>query len=156
MTKKTPFEGLTDSTSKYTVKEVADKLGMTTYTVRYYDNAGLIPDVGRTSGNIHMFSDLNLTWFKLIHCLRATGLSIDEIRRYIRMCLEGDATISERAEIIFKQEKVLREQLKMLKKQMEILAYKKVYYQELLAGHTTDSCNPQRQDVTEPNIAPKR
>ena len=156
MTKKTPFDGLTDSTPKYTVKEVADKLGMTTYTVRYYDNADLIPDVGRTSGNIRMFSDQNLAWFKLIHCLRATGLSIDEVRRYIRMCLAGDATIPERAELIFKQEKVLREQLKMLKKQMEILAYKKVYYQELLAGHTTDSCNPQRQDATEPNIAPKR
>ena len=29
-----PFEGLTDTTPKYTVKEVAEKLGMTTYTVR--------------------------------------------------------------------------------------------------------------------------
>lgn len=43
-----PFEGLTDRTPQYTVKEAADMLGLTGYTVRYYDNAGLIPEVDRS------------------------------------------------------------------------------------------------------------
>ena len=151
--KKTPFDGLTDDTPKYTVKQVADRLGMTTYTIRYYDNADLIPDVDRTGGNIRMFSDRNLAWLKLIHCLRTTGLPVDDVRRYIRMCLQGDATIPARAEMIFRQEKVLREQLKLLKHQMEILSYKKRYYEELLAGRTPDRCNPKKL-ADEPDIAP--
>ncbi len=156
MKKRTPFEGLADKTPRYTVKEVADKLGMTTYTVRYYDNAELIPGVDRTAGNIRMFSDHNLAWLKLIHCLRTTGLPIDEVRRYIRMCIKGDSTIAERAELIFKQEKALAEQLKTLKQQMEILAYKKRHYQELLAGHGLDRCNPQTLPAKEePDITPK-
>jgi MerR family transcriptional regulator, aldehyde-responsive regulator len=162
MSKPTPFDGLTDRTPKYTVKDVADKLGMTTHTVRYYDNAALIPEVGRTSGNIRMFSDYNLAWFKLIHCLRTTGLPIDEVRRYIRMCLEGPSTIPQRAEIIFKQEKLLREQMKQLRKQMEVLTYKKHYYEELLAHNGPDLCNPQAATSTsddtapqEPNVAPR-
>ena len=120
-----PFEGLTDTTPKYTVKQVAEKLGMTTYTVRYYDNADLIPGVDRTAGNIRMFSDRNLAWLKLVHCLRMTGLPVDDVRKYIRMCLKGDSTIPERAELIFRQEKVLHEQLQVLNQQMEILKYKK-------------------------------
>ena len=155
MKKCSPFDGLTDNTPKYTVKEVAEKLGMTTYTVRYYDNSDLIPDVNRTSGNIRMFSDRSLAWLKLIHCLRMTGLSVGDIHRYIRMCLKGDSTISERAELIFKQEKVLHEQLKMLHRQLEILKYKKKYYQDLLEGRTKDHCNPGLIRTMEPNITPK-
>ena len=148
-----PFEGLTDTTPKYTVKEVAEKLGMTTYTVRYYDNADLIPGVDRTAGNIRMFSDRNLAWLKLVHCLRMTGLPVDDVRKYIRMCLKGDSTIPERAELIFRQEKVLHEQLQVLNQQMEILKYKKKYYQDLLAGKVKDLCNPGKM---EPDITPKK
>ena len=155
MKKSTPFDGLTDSTPKYTVREVAEKLGMTAYTVRYYDNADLIPGVERTSGNIRMFSDRNLAWLKLVHCLRMTGLPINDVRRYIRMCLKGDSTIPERAELIFKQEKVLHDQLKILQQQMEILKYKKKYYQDLLAGLTKDHCNPGTICGMEPDITPK-
>ncbi len=151
-----PFEGLTDTTPKYTVKEVAEKLGMTTYTVRYYDNADLIPGVDRTAGNIRMFSDRNLAWLKLVHCLRMTGLPVDDVRKYIRMCLKGDSTIPERAELIFRQEKVLHEQLKVLNQQMEILKYKKKYYQDLLAGKTQDHCNPGKISRMEPDITPKK
>ncbi len=150
-----PFDGLTDNTPKYTVKEVAEKLGMTVYTVRYYDNADLIPGVERTSGNIRLFSDRNLAWLKLVHCLRMTGLPVDDVRRYIRMCLKGDSTIPERAELIFKQEKVLHEQLKILNRQMEILKYKKKYYQDLLAGRTKDHCNPGMIGKMEPDITPR-
>ena len=152
----TPFDGLTDATPKYTVREVAEKLGMTTYTVRYYDNADLIPGVDRTAGNIRMFSDRSLAWLKLVHCLRMTGLPVDDVRRYIRMCLKGDSTIPERAEIIFRQEKVLHEQLKALNQQMEILKYKKNYYQALLAGRMKDHCNPGLIGRMEPDITPKK
>ena len=144
--------------SGYTVKEVADKLGMSTYTVRYYDNAGLIPGVERTDGNIRMFSDQNISWLKLIHCLRTTGLPIEKVRHYVQMCLLGESTIPERAELIFQQERNLREQLKTLNRQMEILKYKKQHYQQLLANPGTgDCCNPHtRQEKNEPNILPKK
>jgi len=152
----TPFDGLTDTTPKYTVKEVAEKLGLTPYTVRYYDNSGLIPEVGRSVGNVRLFSDRNLAWLKLVHCLRTTGLPVEDVRRYIALCLAGDSTIPERAELIFRQEKVLHAQLDELKKQLEILEYKKRYYKELLSGGGADLCNPQNLPrKNEPDILPR-
>ena len=154
MKKKTSLENLTDRTPRYTVKQMAEKMGLTTYAVRYYDNAGLIPEVGRSSGNSRLFSDYNLAWLKIVHCLRSTGLPITEVRRYIQMCQEGDSTIPERAAIIAAQGKSLRAQLDELNSQMEILEYKKHYYEALLAGKSRDKCNP--ANLQEPDISPEK
>ncbi|MDO4586723.1 MAG: MerR family transcriptional regulator [Planctomycetia bacterium] len=146
------FQVSTDKTPKYTIKQVAEMMELSTYAVRYYDNEGLIPNVYRSAGNVRLFSDYSISWLRLIHCLRTTGLSIEGVKRYIDLCLIGDSTIPERAELIFKQEKILREQLRILKKQMEILTYKKKYYQELLKNPCFDNCNPQSHLKIEPNI----
>lgn len=155
MPKLPPFGSSRDKTPKYTVKEVAEMMELSTYTVRYYENAGLVPDVDRSEGNIRLFSDYSLGWLRLVHCLRATGLPIEGVRRYIRLCAKGDASIPERAEIIFAQEKSLRQQLKALHWQMEVLKYKKHFYEELLAGRGTDRCNPASAAKVEPDIVPQ-
>lgn len=152
---KQKYEILTDKTPKYTVKEVAEMLNMTTYTVRYYDNSELIPEVDRTDGNIRMFSDYTINWLRLVHCLRTTGLPIEKIKNYIKMCLKGDSTIPERAELIFQQEKSLRKQIKDLQQQMKILKYKKAYYLNLLNTKEKDGWNPMNHlNKAEPNITP--
>ena len=155
MPKLPPFGSSRDKTPKYTVKEVAEMMELSTYTVRYYENAGLVPDVDRSEGNIRLFSDYSLGWLRLVHCLRATGLPIEGVRRYIELCAKGDASIPERAEIIFAQEKSLRQQLKALHRQMEVLKYKKHFYEELLAGRGTDRCNPANPAKVEPDIVPQ-
>ena len=146
------FQPSTDKTPRYTVKEVAQILGISSYAVRYYDNSGLVPGVHRAGANIRLFSDYSVSWLKLVHCLRTTGLSVEGVKRYIELCLQGDSTVPERAEIIFQQEKVLRTQIRELKKQMEILKYKKAYYENLLAHPQADIFNPAVSNLQEPNV----
>ena len=110
-----------DKTPKYTVKEVAQIMKISTHTIRYYDNEGLIPFVSRTQSNARMFSDYDLSWIRTVHCLRATNLSINDIKKYIDLCLKGNKTIPQRAKIIFDQEKKLKENLKELQEQMKVL-----------------------------------
>ena len=152
MKKESSIAGLTDRTPRYTVKEMAEKMNLTTYAVRYYDNAGLIPDVERTSGNIRLFSDYNLAWLKIVHCLRSTGLPVTEVRRYIEMCREGDSTIPERAALIFEQEKKLKEQLDELHRQMEILEYNITMRSFLPANPKIDAIRP----ISRSRISPRR
>ena len=131
-----------DKTPKYTVKDVAKIMNVSTHTVRYYDNEGLIPSVSRTQSNVRKFSDYNLSWFKMVHCLRATDLSINDIKTYIDLCLKGNRTIPQRAKIIFNQEKILKEHLKELQDQMKLLQRKKKYYNDLLNKKSVDVWNP--------------
>ncbi len=140
--KKTKKEEVLDKTPKYTVKDVAKIMNVSAHTVRYYDNEGLIPFVSRTESNIRMFSDYDLSWFRIVHCLRATDLSINDIRKYIELCLKGNKTILQRAKIIFAQEKILEENLKNLQSQMKILQKKKKYYKDLLKNKSNDIWNP--------------
>lgn len=140
--KKIKKETQLDKTPKYTVKDVAKIMNISAYTVRYYDNEGLIPFVSRTQSNVRMFSDYDLSWFKTVHCLRATNLSINDIKKYIDLCLKGNKTIPQRAKIIFDQEKILKENLKELQKQMKVLQMKKKYYTDLLKNKSKDVWNP--------------
>ena len=140
--KKTRKEEILDKTPKYTVKDVANIMNISAYTVRYYDNEGLIPFVSRTQSNVRMFSDYDLSWLRIVHCLRATDLSINDIKKYIDLCLKGNKTIPQRAKIIFEQEKKLEDNLKNLQSQMKILQKKKKYYKELLKNKSNDIWNP--------------
>lgn len=140
--KKVKKETQLDKTPKYTVKEVAQIMKISAHTVRYYDNEGLIPFVSRTQSNARMFSEYDLSWIRTVHCLRATNLSINDIKKYIDLCLKGNKTIPQRAKIIFNQEKNLKEHLKQLQEQMKILQIKKKYYTDLLKNKSKDVWNP--------------
>jgi DNA-binding transcriptional MerR regulator len=140
--KKVKKEIQLDKTPKYTVKEVAQIMKISAHTVRYYDNEGLIPFVSRTQSNVRMFSEYDLSWIRTIHCLRATNLSINDIKKYIELCLKGNKTIPQRAKIIFNQEKNLKEHLKQLQEQMKVLQIKKKYYTNLLKNKSKDVWNP--------------
>ena len=140
--KKVQKETQLDKTPKYTVKEVAQIMKISAHTVRYYDNEGLIPFVSRTQSNARMFSEYDLSWIRTVHCLRATNLSINDIKKYIDLCLKGNKTIPQRAKIIFNQEKNLKEHLKQLQEQMKVLQIKKKYYTDLLKNKSKDVWNP--------------
>ena len=88
-----PFNPSYDRTAKYTIKEVAAITGLSAHTIRYYDNENLIPGVDRTDGNARLFSDYNISWLHLVNCLRTTGLPVEQVRHYIRLCQKGDSTI---------------------------------------------------------------
>ena len=131
---------------RYTVKDVAKMMGVTVYALRYYDKFDLFPYLRRTEGGTRLFSEYDLEWVKIVHCLRCTGLPLTEIKHYVRLCLEGDETVGERASIIFRQEENLRNNIRELQEQLKVLQKKKTYYQALLENRDIyDSCNPQKK-----------
>lgn len=136
-----------DKTPKYTVKDVAQMMKISAHTIRYYDNEGLIPFVSRTQSNIRKFSDYALSWLKTVHYLRATNLSINDIKKYIGLSLKGNKTIKQRAKIIFAQEEKLKEQLNELQRQMEVLQKRKKYYKDLLNNKSNDVWNPYKDKI---------
>lgn len=149
------FKPSYERTPKYSIKEVSEMIGLSAYTIRYYENIGLIPGVDRTDGNARRFSDYNVSWLHLVHCLRTTGLPVEQVRRYIELCQIGDSTIRERGEMIFEQKKALRRQIRELQRQMEVLKYKEEYYKEKIANPRNDTCNPRSHIMqAEPNIVP--
>lgn len=66
--------------NRYSVEEVTKRLGITARTLHYYEEIGLIPEVGRSEGR-HRFYD-EATVGRLEHILRlkhVVGVSLQEI-----------------------------------------------------------------------------
>lgn len=113
----------------YTISEVAKKLNLSTSTLRYYDKEGLLPFVERSQSGIRRFKDSDFEWLELIECLKNTGMSIKNIKKFIDYYMEGDSTINERLNTIDNQRQVVIEQIKQLEKNFELLNYKHWYYE---------------------------
>lgn len=100
----------------YTIGKVAEQVGLTTYTLRYYEKEGLLPEVQKNEKGIRMYRESDITWIELIKCLKETGMSIAEIQHIVTLSLDGDSTVPERKEILKDHKVRLLEQIATLQK----------------------------------------
>lgn len=113
----------------YSIGEVAKKTGLSTYTLRFYEKEGLLPNIRKNSAGLRRFSEDDLNWLSVLECLKSTGLPLKEIKRYLELSKQGDATLQERMQIFERQKKRLDEQIKVLQSNMEKINFKIKYYQ---------------------------
>lgn len=113
----------------YTVGETAKILNIAPSALRYYDKEGLLPFVERSEGGIRMFKEEDFNWLFIIDCLKKSGLSIKEIKKYIDMTLKGDETIDERLEMFQNQRKKVISQINELQNTLDTIEYKCWYYE---------------------------
>ena len=126
----------------YTIKEVSKIMNISPHTLRFYDKEGLFPCIERNEKNVRLFSDNDLKWVETIQCLRNTGLSLADIKKYIALCKDGDSTLKERYEIILSQKKKAEEEIENMKKRLSILEEKVDHYKAVLNNEKEDFCNP--------------
>lgn len=118
----------------YTVKEVAELLGVSVHTVRYYDDRGLIPGTKRNSANQRLFDDMEVEWLFVSLTLKNTGLSLKDVRHYIELYQQGDSTLPERYELMQKQKEKTLQEMEELKLRLAVLDRKIDHYGKLLEG----------------------
>ena len=105
----------------YTIGQVAEMFGLPISTLRYYDKEGLLPFVERSPGGMRMFQEKDFEWLRIIECLKKTGMSLKDIREYIELAMQGDATIAQRLEMFRKQKAVLEARMAELQQTMDTL-----------------------------------
>ncbi len=113
-----------------TIKEVAEKYGISQDTLRYYERVKVIPEVSRTAGGIRNYQESDLGWVELAICMRGAGLPIEALIEYQRLFQEGDSTIPARLQLLQEQMTTLEEQKEQIEKTMNRLAYKISRYEE--------------------------
>lgn len=123
----------------YTVGEMAKIIGVAPSTLRYYDKEGLLPFVERSGSGIRIFGEQDLNTLSIIHCLKQSGLSIKEIKRFIDMVQQGDETIDERLELFEKRRIILEKQIEEMQNTLKVLDYKCWYYQTAKKEGSTEA-----------------
>lgn len=86
----------------YTMMQVCRETDMTYQTLKYYCNEGLVPNVKRDGNNRRVFDERDVKWIKDLVCLKKCGMSIQEMKEYLDLCLQGASTIPLRKEMLTK------------------------------------------------------
>ena len=118
----------------YTMMQVCRETDMTYQTLKYYCNEGLVPNVKRDGNNRRVFDERDVKWIKDLVCLKKCGMSIQEMKEYLDLCLQGTSTIPLRKEMLTKKQNALRASIKELEESVAYIDWKQGFYDEVLSG----------------------
>ena len=119
----------------YSIREVSQRTGLSAHTLRYYEKEGLLAPVERTPGGFRQYTDEDLEALGLICCLKNTGMSIQEIARFVQLTHEGDHTLEERVELLRAHRERVLERMEEMQKHLDKVTWKLNYFSEKLRAY---------------------
>lgn len=120
----------------YTMKEACRQVGMSYEALKFYCNQGLVPNVKRDSRNYRIFDQNDIQWIKGLICLKRCGMSLDDMKAYMQLCLKGQETIPERKQILQAQRRQIEEKIAGLEQALDYIDRKQGFYDDVMAGKT--------------------
>ena len=119
----------------YSIQDVSKKTGLSTHTLRYYEKEGLISGVERSQGGFRQYTDEDLERLGLICCLKNTGMSIQEIARFVQLTHEGDHTLKERVELLREHRENVLARIAEMQKYLEKVTWKLNFFTDRLQAY---------------------
>lgn len=116
-------------TNYYTITQVAQRTGLSAYTLRYYEQLGLISNIERADNGHRRYTDSNLQFIQLVLYLRNTGMSIDDMVQFVSFYREGDETGTERYAMLSQHREAVQAQVDDLCRMLNYIDEKLAYYQ---------------------------
>ncbi len=112
------------------ISEVVARTGISAYTLRYYEKLGLIKRIDRAGGR-RKYEQEDIRWIEFIQRLKATGMSLVQIREYADLRYLGYSTVTERKEILLRHKEKLAVEIEELKACFKVLNKKIKVYEEM-------------------------
>ena len=116
------------------ISEAAQASGLSTYTLRYYERAGLLEPVSRDGSGHRRYREADLERIAFLAKLRATGMPIRDVRRYAELMNVGEATNEERLALLEAHREAVLAGLESTARNLELIEWKITVYKEKLGG----------------------
>ena len=118
----------------YTMKLACEQTGLSYETLKFYCNQGLVPNVKRDIQNRRIFSDKDIAWINSLSCLKNCNMGIAEMKEYLQLCLQGQATIPERKVILERKRRELELERQRIQDSIAYIDWKQGFYDDILSG----------------------
>ena len=128
----------------YSIQDVSNKTGLSTHTLRYYEKEGLISGVERSQGGFRQYSEEDLERLGLIRCLKNTGMSIQEIARFVKLTHEGDHTLEERVELLREHRERVLGRMAEMQEHLDKVTWKLNFFTEKLRAYEEEQKKNQK------------
>ena len=116
----------------YSIQDVSKKTGLSAHTLRYYEKEGLITGVERSRGGFRQYTDEDLEALGLVCCLKNTGMSLQEILRFVQLTREGDHTLEERVQLLREHRENVIQRIAEMQKYLDKVTWKLNFFSEKL------------------------
>ena len=113
-----------------TIKEAAQKTGISIDNLRYYERIGLIPEVPRTESGIRNYDEMAINWIEFAMRFKKAGVSLEAIREYIQLALQGESTKEARRDILLETKAVLEKKMYDIQETLDVINYKVDTYEQ--------------------------
>jgi DNA-binding transcriptional MerR regulator len=115
----------------YSIGEVAQMLGISTHTLRYYEKEQIIlPD--RNVNGERLYSESHIKWLRFVLKLKETQMPIHKIKEYAHLYTEGEHTSLARLDLLVEHKQSIEHQLKTLEETNKMLEQKINFYKEII------------------------
>lgn len=121
-----------------TIKEAAEVTGISIDNLRYYERIGLIPEIPRTSSGIRNFDEASLQWVDFAMRFKRGGMSLEAIREYIQLAIQGEETKPARKEILLEAREALEKKQKEIQESLDVINFKLDTYEQKCGPITLD------------------
>ncbi|KRN78222.1 transcriptional regulator [Fructilactobacillus lindneri DSM 20690 = JCM 11027] len=101
---------------------------MSPYTLRYYEREGLIIPQ-RDKNDRRYYTKQDIGWIGFLLHLKGTGMSMNEIKKYVELRAQGDNTISQRKELLQQVQTNSLSRINEMKMHLEVLNHKIDWYE---------------------------
>ena len=118
----------------YTMMQTCKETGLTYQALKFYCNEGLVPNVKRDKNNRRVFDERDVKWIKDLVWLKKCGMSIQEMKDYLALCLEGPSTITRRKEMLSVKREELLSSIQELESCVDYIDWKQQFYDDVLSG----------------------
>lgn len=111
-----------------TIAEVAQRTGLTAFTLRYYERIGLLAAVPRAPGGQRRYASADMDWLAFLLRLRETGMPIQGMQAFAGLRSQGDASVGERREMLEQHLAEVQARVAALQQSMQALSLKIDHY----------------------------
>ncbi len=110
------------------IKEFSNRTDINAHTLRYYEKIGLLRHIRRLPNGHRDFSEKDVQWIAFVQRLKDTGMPLEQIHLYADLREAGDATLSERQQLLEDHARGLRESIAQQQRHLDKLNDKIALY----------------------------
>ncbi len=132
----------------YTIRDLSQRFDVPSSTLRYYEDMGLLENVGRTDNNQRIYTDEHIRRLEGINCFKKTGLPIARIQEFYQYEKDVDTHIEEIIQLVTEHESSIQAKIAELQQELLHIQHKVRFYNGMKEAIDAGQEPPKWEDFT--------
>ena len=131
---------------EYTIREISEMFGLPASTIRYYEDEGILTNVGRSPSGQRIFTDGHVNRLRTVCCFKNTGMTIAELRQFFAYEADENAHLDDILALLQQRKDSVTAQIAQLKEDYAHVLRKSHYYRDIQESLRENLPLPQWKD----------